>query len=304
MYAVLKFNAGATQAQMGADVVAVIGGETDVNNLSAGCDKANSSISVAYDNAGWSVYDATAGTNKQVLRAPCNDDPTQYKYAVVDYNNSGYIALNVVESWNNSTHVGTNYAYSALSTNWNRAPVSTSLATTVYLSASNRRIAMWGTYTGVASTALALVLECDTAFTWCGAGQGFVPVCALAGPNQTQVYMPRYIGKDGSTYSQNSSNFNTIVSSMGGTSWAQLDSTPGSGAPMGGGLFATPITPIFPNYGSSQQAPMISGFSLTDIYWTPGVGSMLDEVPYNGKTYVMWNTTNSGTSGKFLVPKG
>lgn len=57
--------------------------------------------------AGWEVYDATAGTNTVCYRAP-NEDGLTYKYMVLNYNTSGWMLIQHYESWNSSTHVGTN----------------------------------------------------------------------------------------------------------------------------------------------------------------------------------------------------
>ena len=57
--------------------------------------------------AGWDVYDAIAGTNAVCYRAP-NKDGTTFKYVVLNYNTTGWLFLQVYESWNALTHVGTN----------------------------------------------------------------------------------------------------------------------------------------------------------------------------------------------------
>ena len=61
---------------------------------------------------GWTVYDASAGTNAVCYRAP-NKDGTTFKYAVIDYNTAGVLLVKCYESWNASTHVGTNLAYNS-----------------------------------------------------------------------------------------------------------------------------------------------------------------------------------------------
>jgi hypothetical protein len=61
---------------------------------------------------GWGVYDASAGTNARAYRAVCLDT-VRYKYVVLDYNTAGKIILKVYESWNSSTHAGTNLGYNS-----------------------------------------------------------------------------------------------------------------------------------------------------------------------------------------------
>ena len=113
MYSVYKYAAGATKANVLADVIAILTGETDVNNLSASCDKANTSITTSWHAAGWSSYDAAAGTNAKCIRAAYHDDAASYSYVGVDTNTDGYIFLVLYESWNNGSHLGGNIAYNS-----------------------------------------------------------------------------------------------------------------------------------------------------------------------------------------------
>ena len=61
---------------------------------------------------GWTVYDANAGTNAICYRA-LNKDGASYKYVVLDYNTANVFLVKCYESWNASTHVGTNLAYNS-----------------------------------------------------------------------------------------------------------------------------------------------------------------------------------------------
>lgn len=58
---------------------------------------------------GWELFDANAGANQRCYRAKNKDDVT-YKYVVLDLSGSNSIKLVVWESWNATTHVGTNKA--------------------------------------------------------------------------------------------------------------------------------------------------------------------------------------------------
>ena len=58
-------------------------------------------------NAGWSVHDSAAGTDKIVYKAPVANSGT-FKYLMLDWSNASYMAPRVFETWNASTHVGTN----------------------------------------------------------------------------------------------------------------------------------------------------------------------------------------------------
>ncbi|MBF0097505.1 MAG: hypothetical protein HQM04_16690 [Magnetococcales bacterium] len=110
MFAKLVYNAGSSAANVLSDVVAILTGTTNVANLSAACNQAVSSITATVA-AGWSVHDASAGSNAQAIRAPNAD--SGYKYVVVDTNTAGAIFTKVWESWDNSAHTGTNLAYNS-----------------------------------------------------------------------------------------------------------------------------------------------------------------------------------------------
>lgn len=106
MYAVYCYAAGATAANVNADLIKLMTGETNKANLSADCVQANTSI-VSTVPAGWTVYDSAAGGNSQVIRSLCADGTT-YKYYKVNVSSTTVIDYNSYEGWNNTTHVGTN----------------------------------------------------------------------------------------------------------------------------------------------------------------------------------------------------
>jgi len=116
MYAIYTYAAGSTQANVLADVVKLLTGETNKANLSANCVQASTSI-ISTVAAGWSVYDASAGTNKQAIRA-LNQDGTTYKYATVSFSSTTVLNTAVQESWNSGTHAATNEVV-APSISWN-----------------------------------------------------------------------------------------------------------------------------------------------------------------------------------------
>lgn len=93
------------------DIIALLTGETDKNNLSAMCSPGGTTIASTYP-AGWEVWDDDTGTsNEWVLRAPTVDDATQYKYVKLRFYSSNsymYIGHRVMEDWNPTTNIGTN----------------------------------------------------------------------------------------------------------------------------------------------------------------------------------------------------
>lgn len=56
---------------------------------------------------GWEVHDAQAGSNKVCYKAK-NKDDTTYKYVVLDLNTENSLEVYGYESWNSTTHTGTN----------------------------------------------------------------------------------------------------------------------------------------------------------------------------------------------------
>jgi hypothetical protein len=104
--------ASPSAANFGADVVAVLTGETNKANLSADCSQTNTSIVDTVHPAGWTVWDSATGTSDEwVLRAPCDGDASKYKYLRMRfYISSGYMRIDtrLMEGWNTSTNAATN----------------------------------------------------------------------------------------------------------------------------------------------------------------------------------------------------
>jgi len=116
MYAIYTYAASSTQANVLADIIKLLTGETNKANLSANCVQASTAI-IATASAGWAVFDSAAGTNKQCIRA-LNQDGTTYKYATVVMTSTAAFQTAVQESWNAGTHAATNeVAASAMA--WN-----------------------------------------------------------------------------------------------------------------------------------------------------------------------------------------
>lgn len=114
MYCAYSYNAGLTAANLLSDVVKLLTGTTDVNDLSAGCDKTRTDIK-SVEPAGWTIYDNDAAVlianNRTVLRAPVFDNPNLYKYVMIEANTAGANGLLYIkgyEAWNAVTHTGTN----------------------------------------------------------------------------------------------------------------------------------------------------------------------------------------------------
>lgn len=109
MFARYEYKAGTTLANLIADVTAILTGTTDKATLSADCVQATTEI-ISTVAAGWVMHDAAAGTNKVCLKA-LNIDGGTYKYMTLDFNTANQLMILSYESWNASTHVGTNVTY-------------------------------------------------------------------------------------------------------------------------------------------------------------------------------------------------
>jgi hypothetical protein len=93
-----------TQANLISDLAAILCG-AQVADLSATCDKANTTI-VSTVAPGWTLVDANASNLGKVISAPdMNGNP---KYVYIYASGTSQIAIRVYETWNSTTHTGTN----------------------------------------------------------------------------------------------------------------------------------------------------------------------------------------------------
>jgi len=143
MFAKFAYLSGATQANILADICALLTGETNKANLSASCDQANTEI-ISTVAAGWTAHDNSAGTNVRVLKAPLVDDAAQYKYLRIDVATAGAIKLYGNETWNAGTHTGTNATANSTSANFQRYDAAG--AGNIYLWADARKVVMYTIY--------------------------------------------------------------------------------------------------------------------------------------------------------------
>lgn len=107
MYAKYQYVSGATQANILADLTAILTGETDKANLSAGCDQTNTTITSTIA-AGWTLHDGSSGTNKKVIKAPYSGNGAVYKYVELSIDTTALFTAFLYETFNESTHTGTN----------------------------------------------------------------------------------------------------------------------------------------------------------------------------------------------------
>ncbi len=311
MFSIYNYNSGITAAQLLQDIVALCTGTSDPNSLSAACNKASTVIFTDYDVAGWSVHDAAAGTNAVCLKAPCLGAPAKFKYVVIDTNTAGIIYTKLYESWNETTHVGTNIAYSCDSSSNSQRWASTGGG--LLLSVSARRLLLEGVASGLIGTNTGSgatgVVEVDTQFDWCGPATAFTPVCFIynSGPGYyyEHCYFPRSIGKDGGVKTSSNAwttmtTFLANVSPSYGVIFG--DSTYGSGAPMASGS-SHPVFPLIGWNGGTASSTCFSGIYGADVFTVAKPLTRMDELVISGKTYITldWHTS---LLGRMIVPRG
>ena len=298
MYATYTYAASSTAANILADVVKILTGETNKANLSANCVQAQTSISIAVSTAGWAVYDAAAGTNAQCLRAAYDDDATNYKYVVVDTNSAGYVLLKAYESWNSGTHAGTNLCYNSDSTSYCQR-ISTANGGVLNIHANAASILMlswqsgvWGSSTGTSPTA---IFERSRIALWDTVANNLYPLIIWTNLNclnsSALVYSPRYPGQWGAPLTTNSAVLNMYSIAGQGTA--------GSGMPI-----------LKAMYGENQEFQhMIASLSVMSVAnnfvggsistlakcyaATYTVGGFGDHLTYNGDDYIIWPCVNS-----------
>lgn len=107
MKAVYEYNSGSTQADIVNDIVAILTGETNPASLSSACNEALTSI-IATVASGWTLHDATAGTNAQVIKAPYSDNGTDDKFLKIESNATTRLIMHGYENWDAGSNTGTN----------------------------------------------------------------------------------------------------------------------------------------------------------------------------------------------------
>lgn len=106
MYAVYNYKAGSSVTNLINDLVKLATGETNKANLSADCVQANTTI-ISTVAAGWTVHDADAGANSQVIKCLQADGTTMKYFRLTGVSNTSYRGT-AYESWNATSHTGTN----------------------------------------------------------------------------------------------------------------------------------------------------------------------------------------------------
>lgn len=307
MYAKYTYVAGSTLANILSDVGALLTGQTDKNLLSANCDKTNTEILTTYSVAGWTMHDAAASASSIYLKAPAYDSPSLFNYVGIDGSAANTLEVRCAESWNAVTHVGTNVCNQGASSVCSR--ISLAAGGVLYISASSNRVVMLSIVSGSFGS--------STGNSWQGAlcrTRGDTPgdTIAAAYPN-IGLFTPLG-GLSGSSdwgKTPRVKDMATGNDATQATCWLTTFNK-GSGAAFGhnkklliNGTLTTVIFPLsFNAFGyNSHFGGNVS--TVADVWLLQAnVGSNLDEITYNGKSYVIFLNASANTSGSLLVPKG
>ena len=308
MYSVYKYNNGATQANVLADVVAILTGTTDVSTLSASCDKVNSTVLTTWATAGWLMHDATPGTaNSAVLKAPISDNPGQFKYLWLSTNTANAFISVLYESWNATSHTGTNpTSYDSTAGYTQRVNYAYASGGFIYISSSENH-ALFHTYSsgnaiGTSNTLGPTGCVDYTRWNpWDVPANGYLPTLspALSGfSNGNQAQLTRVKTPTGTDAVGDPAR--SYISFMGCTALPSAGRIPNSA-----GNLIVPLIPIYHNYTSSAAYWHLGG-NITEKcnIWGLGVGSgsFLDETTSSGnQTYVIWTCYSNF---RIAVPKG
>lgn len=294
MYAEYKYNSGHTAATILSDIVALMTGTIDKNTLSSSCNKTTTTITADYDPAGWAVWDNAAGTNKVVLRAPCEGDVNQYKYLLLDTDTyPDYLVINAHSDWDADTHVGVNPV-----TGEGLTPMGFSYSTTlqgeVKLSCTNRRAIFNAAVNGSFGNP-SILLEYDRYLTSAYVGSGHVPM--------VQHWYPAEYGNTGFGWSQirlnSGTSYNsfvhapTVLNVVGGA-------YPGTSQPFLSDASRPIVLSDF--YISTNQHIYLPSFKVSGLKSLVMVPSyaLYDEFTYDSKTHVIMHIM----SVHGAVPKG
>lgn len=302
MYAKYTYNAGALIPEILADYVLLLTGTTDKTLLSASCDQVNTEIFVdAGNGAGWTVWDAAAGTNKVCLRSIVKDSAGTYKYALLDFSSAQYAYLGVYESWNATTHVGTNLTNYSLTniraqkhdiTNGGKMLISASAAHIHWYSYSDTY--GWGSSSDSGSCGL---FEHTRNALWDTDANGYQPVVfvplGFACNSTTGMYSPRRKNAAGGdvTGGACSCNLTTPFRASAATINASLPTTTGVDANNNPVRLFMPWGPTSYSRcdGGGDCAVLSSNYLLAR-----SSGAQDDEIVYDGNTYIVWDVYPAG----------
>ncbi len=270
MYASYFYNAGATATDVMNDIVAILTGETDVNNLSQSCDKTQTQIKVDYSPSGWNL-EGRPSANRVVLSSPHTQDQTRKKLLVLDSStfSSGYLKVGSAKGYSSAT--GLTSPYFLPSSNCPKVDLTNGGRLEIY---ADPKIVLFFSYTG------------GTFSDWSG-------VCELSlTPYDNKGWA---IVKDGGFYVAEATDWSGTTQSWFSGAYlrfigreARLDNSV---------VEATRF--LVSHYNLKVLSEVPSVYELPD-----GFGAIFDTIVFpDGKTYVIWSN-DGGTQERAAIPWG
>ncbi|ALG67867.1 hypothetical protein [Beggiatoa leptomitoformis] len=296
------YSASATLAHVHADIIAILTGETDVNNLSASCNKASSSILTTISTAGWSVHDSSTGTtNKTIIKAPHADNASNYKYVEI-YSQTSSLTVTLWEAWNETTNAGTNQSTAVTQ------PLNLTSGGSVYIWANPRYLVMaseigasWG---NSQNSGVVPIFELSRGQPW---NTTSYPSFCLVNfyytiySNTAATYIPKAVDNNGNTVT--GTNANCYIGSIAALIYLNVPSGATARVPDGSGGFTTPFYPLYLHNPSKYAAPVGQITSICDIWLAPSsLFSNLATIDKEGVTYEAVLIYSTGYH--LLIPKG
>jgi len=254
------------------------------------------------------IYSASA----VILKAAVVDDATAFKYVGLDTYTAGEVILRAHESWNATTHTGTNST--TIITSGQRTSVGT--AASILISAKQSHIALQSNV--AAGIGAVTTLDWTAAFErtrlspWDTVANAYPPVVNTRGSINSFVvttiaYAPRYKNPAGGDLGTTSATvYCAAIGACGGVRGGAYNTFHAmyQKIPDGLGGFYTPLNEFY--YRNALNSFMGGSVSaVCDVWLTVAYPNNLDEVFANGKTYILWqNTGVPANTGFTAFPKG
>lgn len=321
MYAEYYYVAGATEIDILSDLVALITGTTDVNQLSASADKTKTTI-VSNVAADWQVWDDQSASGYVVLRRLITDSTQYYKYVRLRLS-GGSIYLELYRDWNNTTQSGTDLTYLSNSSAYAQrydlgaGGLVALVCTPSLLGLLSSTPIGWGSPTGGGPT---MIVERTRDSVWdipdSGVEGSEIPVLWW-NPYLTSAYTPRRLRMNTTTGTLSSTLTGvTARYSVMNEQGYNVQTVSNGLASVNGGLMQTDFTnsssqsyilsPAFVRGGPYDDMRYSSlGGSISDrsdVWIAPArLGAPLDSITVGTSTYVLWPFSGNG---RIAVPGG
>ncbi|GAB6066015.1 hypothetical protein JCM9492_11070 [Aquifex pyrophilus] len=273
MYASYFYVAGASEADVLNDIVAILAGETNVNNLSNSCDKTNTQIKTDYSPSGWTLEGKS--TSQAVLSSPHTQDTTRKKLLVLDSStfSSGYLKVGSAHAFDPSTFSFTN-SYFLSSTYCPKIDLANGGRLEIY---ADERIVLFYSYTDGTFSKASGVAELDIS-VYDNKGWGLA--------YDSGIYCAQVKGFDGLLYN-----------------WLSITYVKPLGREPKKSDFVEAARFLITNALASSSYKILS--ELPSIYELPdNFGAVFDTIVFpDGKTYVLWDNVGNGVE-RIAVPWG